>query len=197
MKKYNWTNKIIICKKLPYSIEEFLGLCVTHWTRTELSKVLNCSEKTIGLVIKNQVPELMPSTAPLGKRVLALLGLKRCSSCKTVTEPYNFHVDKVKKDGRTSACIKCRHASERVYRLDNPEKIAAKTAKRRAAKINRTPSWANEAAIEEVYKNCPEGHEVDHIIPLQGELVSGFHVETNLQYLIAAENRTKSNKYEV
>ena len=34
---------------------------------------------------------------------------------------------------------------------------------------------------------------VDHIIPLQGELVSRLHVETNLQLLPAHENLGKSN----
>ena len=67
-------------------------------------------------------------------------------------------------------------------------------AKRRAKLLKAIPKFANLNKIKEIYKNCPKGYEVDHIIPLQGKNVSGLHVETNLQYLPIRENRVKSNK---
>lgn len=86
------------------------------------------------------------------------------------------------------------------YTKNNPERIRKnskiKEAKRRAAKLKRTPKWANLEAIKEIYKNCPDGMHVDHIIPLQGKLISGLHVEYNLQYLTKSENSKKNNKYE-
>ena len=62
-----------------------------------------------------------------------------------------------------------------------------------------TPPWVNMNEIREIYRNCPKGYHVDHIIPLRGIMpdgspTSGLHVPWNLQYLPALENRKKSNK---
>ena len=75
---------------------------------------------------------------------------------------------------------------------------------RRAAKIQRTVSWANLDAIRAIYTECSalnslhgkRTYHVDHIIPLQGSMVSGLHVESNLQIVLAIDNLTKSNKYD-
>jgi hypothetical protein len=83
----------------------------------------------------------------------------------------------------------------RAY-LKNPGRYKANAMKRHAAKLERTPTWADLEAIKEFYMLCPEGYEVDHIVPLQGEVVSGLHVLHNLQYLPAAENRAKSNTWQ-
>lgn len=82
----------------------------------------------------------------------------------------------------------------RRWRKINKGKVNALTAKRYAAKRQRTPKWADLKAISKFYENCPEGYEVDHIYPLMGDIVSGLHVLNNLQYLKAEENRKKNKK---
>jgi hypothetical protein len=61
--------------------------------------------------------------------------------------------------------------------------------KYRARKFDATPPDANLELIKKIYKACPEGYEVDHIIALAE---GGLHHENNLQYLPAMENRRKN-----
>jgi hypothetical protein len=73
--------------------------------------------------------------------------------------------------------------------------IRIRNAQRRLMVKQQMPKWANKDTIREIYKNKPDGYHVDHIIPLKGKLVSGLHVEYNLQYLTASENSRKNNHY--
>jgi hypothetical protein len=75
-----------------------------------------------------------------------------------------------------------------------PASYKANARKRLNACRLATPPWVDNAALTEIYKNCPEGHHVDHIHPLKGKNFSGLHVPWNLQYLPAAENLIKGNR---
>ena len=66
-----------------------------------------------------------------------------------------------------------------------------------ARKQQQMPLWANKDKIKEIYLACPKEYHVNHIIPLKGKLVSGLHVENNLQYLLARDNIQKRNNYVV
>jgi hypothetical protein len=87
-----------------------------------------------------------------------------------------------------------RQRYDKSYYKANKKQALAKATARRLKQKQAVPAWANLTAIKEFYKNCPEGYHVDHIIPLQGETVSGLHVLENLQYLPAEMNRQKWNK---
>ena len=74
----------------------------------------------------------------------------------------------------------------------------AKVAKYKAAKLQRIPVWITKDELNMMqffYIKCPEGSDVDHIVPLQGRNVSGLHVLSNLQYLTKEENGRKANKF--
>ena len=91
----------------------------------------------------------------------------------------------------------CKRTNARATSPEGRPGKTAASARYRAAKLNRTPVWSELDLIKEFYRNCPVGSEVDHVLPLQGKLVSGLHVIDNLQYLTVAENRSKSNKFEI
>lgn len=87
------------------------------------------------------------------------------------------------------------------YKKEQAALINANTAKRRAMKLCATPGWTNLDLVKEFYliakeKTFQEGidYEVDHMIPLQGENVCGFHCQNNLQVITAVENYSKGNK---
>jgi hypothetical protein len=92
-----------------------------------------------------------------------------------------------------AARARIREAGQRFYRR-HPERVLADTRAQQLKKQRRTPSWADLVAIRAFYEACPPGHEVDHIYPLNGKLVSGLHVLENLQYLPWRENRSKGNR---
>ena len=83
--------------------------------------------------------------------------------------------------------------SSREWLKRNRQYSNAKGAKKRAAKLQATPAWANLKKIQEIYLNCPPGHHVDHYFPLQSPIMCGLHTELNLQYLPAKENIRKKN----
>jgi len=80
------------------------------------------------------------------------------------------------------------------YSLKNRHIRRAAWAKRKASELRATPKFANLNKIKEIYKNCPKGYHVDHIVPLISKIVCGLHVEWNLQYLTPSDNCSKSNK---
>lgn len=78
----------------------------------------------------------------------------------------------------------------------HPQRKNAETRKRQAAQLQRTPKWADLKSIRDFYVNCPPDMEVDHILPLRGKTVCGFHVLNNLQYISPLDNKFKGNRME-
>jgi len=97
--------------------------------------------------------------------------------------------------------------NKKEYRVNNKHIAVANSAKRRASKLKRTPIWLSDfdkLKIKCIYSIASmltrvnnELWVVDHIIPLQGKLVSGLHTPNNLQVIHARKNESKFNKYEI
>jgi hypothetical protein len=115
--------------------------------------------------------------------------------------------EKLRKKQWRQSNIEKLNVCRKIWKLNNPDKINFQTAKRRAAKLQRTPKWLtvehfNE--IKEFYRQASNltritgiQHTVDHIMPLQGKTLSGLHVPWNLQILIGPGkdgNYSKGNR---
>lgn len=97
-----------------------------------------------------------------------------------------------------------KNASKNWRNANRSHKTALEN-KRRASKLNATPPWLSKEHYDQINliyahaKECEmltgDKYHVDHIVPLQGENVSGLHVPWNLQVLPADLNIKKSNSH--
>lgn len=91
-------------------------------------------------------------------------------------------------------------AKKAKWQHEHPAVGCAKTARRHAAQAQRTPAWADHDAINAFYviaarvTRCTGiRFEVDHIVPLRGQTVSGLHVHNNLRVIPRYQNMLKGN----
>lgn len=148
--------------------------------------------------------------------------MKTCKICEIEKPMTAFKADKSYADGRRHQCNECRNVRERQrwaerddesrrlhqdrsrkWRKENKGAARAQHARYLATRDQRTPSWADLDAIKAIYKDCQTinkitdtRHEVDHIVPLRGELVCGLHTANNLQIIPAVENASKGNTWQ-
>lgn len=93
--------------------------------------------------------------------------------------------------------LRIRH---RAWKRRNPHKVNADTARRQLRLRQAYTAWADDDLITEAYalaqlrtKQTGVAWEVDHIVPLNSNLVCGLHWEGNLQVIPAAANLAKKN----
>lgn len=152
---------------------------------------LGVSAATANKWLKRLFPDKLSTSATYTTYLLFKYELKYCPACKEVLDISLFYKNKNKTNGLNSYCKDC--LDEETSRTSS-----FRQSKYKAAKLQRTPKWLTEEDYKDIlriYLECPKGYHVDHILPLQGELVSGLHVPNNLQYLPSVENISKSNKF--
>jgi len=194
LSKYNRTQKAILAKK-KYALSK-KGIL----NRIKRSKILNKNLKIVRKINrkKNKNIKLNKKELDHFKKFEKYI-LSRQKQCKKyitrpeVKERKRQLSKKYYKNPKFKK--KLQEYRKRFYSLpENKLKRVASTNKRRAIKLKAIPKWCNLDRIKEIYKNCPKGYHVDHIVPLQGKNVCGLHVENNLQYLTAEQNIAKGNK---
>lgn len=137
---------------------------------------------------------------------LSIIENKYCGSCNNIKPFSDFANNRSSTIGLSSHCKTCRNIgqADQYYKYydahqesyaRNYGKIRERQNQYRGERSLRIPPWSQKELIEQFYENCPEGYQVDHIIPLKGKEISGLHVIENLQYLLAEENLKKGNKF--
>ena len=204
----NETAKRKFGKAPAYTYNDILSRVLSMPGRSSILEVFpEFSRPTISNMLTKAFPGKTDGKQTWYTYLLGTIQMKRCSNCLLILPQDMFTRDasRLRSDCKTcdNSANKARRDNNpeaekeraRVYYINHQEDAVARTAKRRAIKLCAMPTWANLLAIKEIYNNCPEGHHVDHIVPLQGKNVCGLHVENNLQYLTVQENLSKGNKY--
>ena len=175
---------------------------------SEIAPKLGISERRLMSELNSLFFNIKQPKSSWKQFLYSLIDRKQCISCLSVLSSPQFRI--LNTGYLYSYCKLCESNQDRIKRnknpsyneekrliyKNNPGPAKANSAKRRALLKLAVPKWADLTKIKEIYNNCPVGHEVDHIIPLQGKFVCGLHVENNLQYLSVKDNRQKYNKFE-
>lgn len=174
----NWcSNKITSYKLLSIISQDTYSL-----------KELGLSAQGTSILLSKMWPDRPKTNSKLCYYLLSTVGLKYCPHCKCVKEYELYYKNSKELDGFNCYCKSCYYTKTAKYKR-------CYQAKYRAEFSHRVVSWSDVEKIRQFYNNCPDGFHVDHIVPLNGKVVCGLHVLNNLQYLTAAENLEKSNKF--
>lgn len=170
--------------------------------------ILNITDNALEHILSRNIKPLFPDKSRANKwnnYLYGLLDTKKCTRCLNILHLSNFSKNKETTDGYNYYCKNCKSIARKQFTANNPDYAKQDYLKNKSEYITRaikyktrrelaTPPWANLEIIARIY-DCAEEDHVDHIIPLQGEMVCGLHVENNLQYLSVEENLRKSNKF--
>lgn len=206
----------LVCEKL--EIDKYTVAKKKHGNRQELTygKVLeaiyigktipgiaaelNTTVRTTNRILNDYVfPQVDKAVAkPWRTRLLELIEYKTCYLCKEIKPFSDFYICPSMNKGiknRSEYMYRCK-ACDTAWTLKKykcyPYIHRAANNKYRALKYNSESMYnADEDKIKLIYKECPVGYEVDHIIPISK---GGMHNEYNLCYLTREDNYLKRDK---
>jgi len=145
------------------------------------------------------------------KQCAKLIHAKLRSSITYVAQERIYN-QKYHQNNRVAIRTRKRHTYDKEYskrknhewQKNNRERANFLAARKKARKREATPRWLTRQQWEEIwqlYKDCPRGYHVDHIVPLKAvepttnrHIACGLHVPWNLQHLSKSENHKKKNR---
>lgn len=165
-----------------------------------IARELNTTVRTTNRILNDYVfPQIDKAVAkPWRTRLLELVGHKTCYICEEIKPLDDFYLYPSMNQG-------IKNRSEHMYRCKScdttwtlkkykcyPYIHRAANNKYRALQYNEKSMYnADEIKVKLIYKECPEGYQVDHIIPISR---GGLHNEFNLCYLTPEDNYLKRDK---
>lgn len=130
--------------------------------------------------------------------------MKQCNTCGELKHSTDYYP-------RAARCKACTVAASAKWKRNNREAALAhqrqsnkNRTKQRRIECNlrrkrvkqATPAWADKQEIKYIYELAQERNlVVDHIVPLNHELVCGLHVQDNLRCITPELNGWKSNRF--
>jgi hypothetical protein len=156
-----------------------------RYINTSMKNCLNCATELTSPHARKFCSRSCSCTFNRNRLSTGRYAPKSCSWCGALTTNPKF-------------CSKqCMGLAKVKYHTDESRLTAQRAlgreavARYHAKKKYQTPVDADLTAIKLFYANCPDGFEIDHIIPISK---GGLHTLSNLQYLTKADNRSKSAK---
>jgi len=154
--------------------------CYKASKQPTLNKCLQCGEQTKTKFCNKSCAATYNNTIDPKRKKESLLW-RQCAKCGNLTK---------NKKHCSMECRKKYKTPEEQYKAKRAIYNEA-NARYMARRKFQTPADENIKALQEFYASCPQGYEVDHIIPISK---GGLHSLSNLQYLTKEDNRRKSNK---
>lgn len=154
-------------------LRSFICACCQKPFETRNSNPLFCSSSCAAKVNNRVAPKRKPKSK------------HPCEICATMTMRRRF------------CCVRCKNDSQKKYATEQERLKANRAIKNEAwqrymaRRRNQTPIDVDVSSLQKFYLTCPDGHEVDHKIPLSK---GGLHCPSNLQHLPKSINRRKGAK---
>jgi len=93
-----------------------------------------------------------------------------------------------------------RKAGYKVYYQKHKKESAMRSKKRNDVIKQATTKWYEKTLVankRQDAKNREGSWQIDHIVPLQNDLVCGLHCNDNIRILTETQNKSKSNNFYV
>ena len=157
--------KTIHIKNITLTEEELFNLVEEHETFAALGAALGIHRATVSKAIRAAYPSYR-GRAKLSVGLLECAGKRKCCSCKSIFDLSEFHKCATTPSGYGTMCKPCARSlatshydpksssiRNKMWVEENRGLKNAYTRNREAAKLHRTPKWADFEKIKEIYNN--------------------------------------------